>query len=82
MNFSKRCAVSFALAGGLLAASSIGLSAGQVDRVQASAVANSDYETCRLDLYQVCRETTPVGPDLVQCFADARATCAYLYGEP
>ncbi len=82
MKISKRCVMSFAAVAGLLAASLVGPSAIQADRAVASAVANTDYETCRLDLYQVCRETTPVGPDLVQCFANARATCAELYGEP
>lgn len=82
MKMSKRYAVGFAAAAGLFAVGMVGPSVTQADRAEASSVLGTPYEDCLVDLRQVCRETTPVGPDRVQCFADARETCAYLHGEP
>lgn len=82
MKTSKRNVAGAAAAAGLLAAGLAGLSVTHADKAEASSTYGTPYEDCLADLRQVCRETTPVGPDLVQCFADARATCAYLHGEP
>lgn len=82
MKLSKRYSVGLALAGGLLVAGMVGQSATRTDRVEAASVYGTPFEDCLTDLQQICRETTPVGPDRVQCFADARETCVYLHGEP
>jgi hypothetical protein len=82
MKISKRYAAGFAAAAGLLAAGAVGSSVTQADRAEASSAYATPFEECLVDLQQVCRETTPVGPDRVQCFADARETCEYLYGQP
>lgn len=82
MGLSKRYTVGLALAGGMLVAGMVGGSVTRADAVEASSTYGTPFEDCLADLRQVCRETTPVGPDRVQCFADARETCVYLHGEP